>query len=143
MSEPTPRGRWLAVVVVAGVVVVASLVPRPAGGVAVTVGPVGADKLLHAAGYATVAFLLARAFRVRERRPVRVPFALGVAAAAAVALGGGVELLQSAVPGRTASVADAGANLVGAVGGAAAWRAWRRSVSAGDGGHATRSNDRQ
>ncbi|MFC5367880.1 VanZ family protein [Salinirubrum litoreum] len=130
-SEPrdSSRRRWLAV---AGLVTLglvgASLVPpalvfgsSPDGGATTEVlgplGLVGADKWLHGAGYAVLAgTLLPAVSRTdRDRSGLRVVL-LAVAVAAGVGLG--VELLQWPHPGRTASVADATANLVGAALGA-------------------------
>jgi hypothetical protein len=139
-GEPSDssQGRWLAA---AGLVtfglLFASLVSptlvfgsSPNDGVT-TLGPlglVGADKWLHGVGYAVLAgTLVPAASRAdRDRSGLRlVLFAVAVAAG----VGLGVELLQWPHPGRTASLADATANLVGAVLGAgvavAAGR-WRR-----------------
>lgn len=119
---PNPTRAWAAAVACAAVVVAASLVPGAGPGPGTL--PPGGDKLLHAAGYAAVAYLLARAgAAARPTAPTGVALAATVAA---TALGGGVELLQSAVPGRTPSALDAAANLAGAVGGALVWAARRR-----------------
>jgi hypothetical protein len=113
--------------VAVGVVLVGSLVPAPSTGDASLAGPfgVGADKWVHAAGYAVVAGLAAA---TRDRhgvtaspRPV-LRFAAVIAVVAAVAaFGAGVEVAQSFVPGRTTSGADAVANTVGAAVGVASW----------------------
>lgn len=70
------------------------------------------DKLLHAAGYAVLAWLGARGLPATSRTD-----ALGILVAV-VLFGAGVELLQPLV-GRNASVLDAMADLVGAVAGVA------------------------
>lgn len=118
-----PGRRWAAVVGVAGVVGAASLVPlsgSPAGGSPLAVP--GGDKLLHAVGYAAVAYLFARARAADGGTPTAAAL---LAVVVATALGGGVEVLQSVVPGRTPSALDAAANAAGAVGGAFAWLARR------------------
>ena len=106
----TPR-RWrvLAVVSIAAVLA-GSLAPgSTAGGL-----PAGADKLLHAAGYATIALSLAGAQRAETGRTL-----VSIVLAAAL-LGVGVEVVQPTV-GRTASLLDAVANLLGATAGAVGW----------------------
>ncbi|WP_240137617.1 VanZ family protein [Salinigranum salinum] len=98
---------------------VGSLVPAPATTADVAVaGPfgVGADKWLHAAGYAVVAGLAAASRDWRRRA-----LALVVVVVAVATFGAGIEVAQSVVPGRTASSADAVANTVGAVVGVAGW----------------------
>ena len=107
----TPR-RWRVLAVVSIVAVLAgSLAPgSTAGGL-----PAGADKLLHAVGYAVVAVSLAGARRAETARTL-----VSVVLAAAL-LGVGIEVVQPAV-GRTASVLDAVANLLGATAGAVGWR---------------------
>lgn len=100
---------------------VGSLIPFPApdaGGV-VLAGPfgVGADKWVHAAGYAVVAGLAAA-----TRGPRRGLLALVAVIAVVAAVGVGVEVVQSVVPGRTTSTADAVANTVGAAVGVVCWR---------------------
>jgi VanZ family protein len=77
--------------------------------------PAGADKLLHAVGYAVIAVSLAGAQRA-ERGQTLVSIVL-----AAALLGVGVEVVQPTV-GRTASALDAVANLLGATAGAVGWR---------------------
>lgn len=105
--------RRLAVPAVVGVAVVAaSLVPL--GSAAGSAAPVGADKLLHAVGYAAIAATTCRAVRARSARM------LAFVAVGAVALGAGVELLQGVVPTRQPSLGDAVANAVGALVGVAA-----------------------
>jgi VanZ family protein len=98
---------------------VGSLVPAPATTADVAVaGPfgLGADKWLHAAGYAVVAGLAAASRDWRRRA-----LALVVVVVAVAAFGAGIEVAQSVVPGRTTSSADAVANTVGAVVGVAGW----------------------
>jgi VanZ family protein len=81
-----------------------------------------ADKLLHAVGYAALAWLGARAL------PATSPTdALGVLLTV-VAFGAGVELVQPFV-GRSASVLDAVANLIGATAGLVFWRAQATSTA--------------
>nr|WP_303648772.1 VanZ family protein [Haloarchaeobius litoreus] len=108
------------------VVLVASLVDPP-GAATATTGPFGvlaADKWQHGLAYAVLGGLVARALGRRTARAALL--AVGVA----VAVGFGVELLQSFVPWRTASLVDGAANAVGAVVGVAGWQfASKRSPS--------------
>lgn len=104
----TARTRWLVVVGLALVVLVASLVPGGGATLPSPFGVVGADKWLHAAAYAT----LAGAVTFADGRAV-------VGVLAAVAYGALVELLQFGVPYRSASTLDAVANGVGGLIGAA------------------------
>ncbi|CQH60660.1 VanZ family protein [Halobacterium hubeiense] len=106
----TPR-RWrvLAVLSIAAVLA-GSLAPGSTGGGL----PAGADKLLHAVGYATIAVSLSGARRAETGR------ALVSVVLAAALLGVGIEVVQPTV-GRTASVLDAAANLLGASAGAVGW----------------------
>ena len=107
--------QWWAVAAAATLAVVAgSLAP----GQAASGLPAGADKLLHATGYATIAVAVAAALGARTTR------VLVAVATAATLLGAGVELLQPTV-GRTASLADGVANGLGAVVGALAVRVSR------------------
>ncbi|WP_232702895.1 hypothetical protein [Halobacterium wangiae] len=101
--------RWGVATTVALAVVAASLVPASAasGGSL----PGGADKLLHAVGYAALSFSVAVALRARTGR------ALAAVVLVVAALGAGVEVVQPTV-GRTASLLDAAANLGGATAGA-------------------------
>lgn len=100
------------------VVVGASLVPLPEGGPATF-----PDGVFHAVGYAAVAAAVA-ATHPRTRHGLVA--AVVAAVVVATAIGGGVELLQALVPGRTPSVGDAAANTVGAVAGAVLLAARRR-----------------
>jgi len=112
----TVRRRWAAVAVgFAAVVLAASLVPASAGGGSLLAGT---DKLLHAVGYAAVAFAAANAPEAPTDRTL-----VGVVVAVA-AFGAGVEVVQPVV-GRAASLGDAVANLAGAALGALAVRVSR------------------
>jgi VanZ family protein len=129
------RRRWLAVAgLVTLCILVASLLPPglllgpapeaspdPRG----PLGLVDRDKWLHALGYAILAGTLVPAVADQPGRNA-VDRTLVVAVAVAVGVGLGVELLQWPHPARTASFADATANLVGAVAGAAAALVGRR-----------------
>ncbi|MFC7069540.1 VanZ family protein [Halobaculum lipolyticum] len=121
----TDERRRLAVfVAVAATVVAASLLPGPTGPGGEPTGdvaPPGTDLVVHAVGYAAVAFTMARALPPRLRRRDAVGPLAGVIVVAA-ALGTGVELAQGVVPGRDPSVLDAVANAVGAVVGTLWWR---------------------
>ena len=114
MTGPDRRAYRLLASVAVAAAVVASVATPPAGGAGGALVP-HADKALHALGYAMVAFLLAAAWPARSWR------ALALVVVAAVALGGGLELVQSTLPARTADVADAAANAAGALAGAAGW----------------------
>ncbi|SEO41648.1 VanZ like family protein [Halorientalis persicus] len=91
------------------IVLGASVVEPPAGGLTPTgpLGLVGVDKWVHAVGYATLAVLLAYALRATTTRR------LVVVAALAIAYGAGIEVVQSFLPFRAFSLADALANAVG------------------------------
>lgn len=102
------------VAVLALVVLGASLAPIPGSVSTASGGAVGADKLLHAVGYAGLTFAVATA--VSTRNPRR----LAGVVLAVTAFGAGVELVQPFV-GRTASLWDALANLVGSLAGALLW----------------------
>jgi len=124
------RDRRLAIfAAVTGVVVTSSLVPMPAAPhPASSADPVsstpGTDKLVHAVGYAAVAYTLGRALPARVRRGADGPpiaVLLGVVAVA-TAIGAGVEISQGIVPGRDPSALDGVANAVGAVVGVVLWR---------------------
>lgn len=112
--------RSLVVGLVAGAVLVASLLPLGPGTGSEGSLPV-ADKLLHGFGYAVLALSACWARRVVSMR-------IAVAVVAAVALYGGVvELLQFPLATRHASLADARANAAGAVVGAGCWHLYRRA----------------
>ena len=118
MRPPHVASAWrsrrsVTAAVVVAAVVLASLVPLPAGGATFP------DGVVHVVSYAAVAAAVAR-----TRPPTRRT--LVVAVVVATAVGGGVELLQSLVPGRTPSVDDAVANLAGAAVGAALATVLRR-----------------
>ncbi|MFB6090503.1 MAG: VanZ family protein [Halobellus sp.] len=106
---------WILLVLLASVVDPSGLL---AGGGSGAAGP-GVDTWAHLAGYAVLAWVLAAAFGGSERRGALL------AVVVASAVGVGAELLQAPIPTRTASVADAVANAVGAVVGAASRTAWR------------------
>ncbi|WP_435184968.1 VanZ family protein [Halobellus sp. EA9] len=131
MSTATRRPRrlavtWLAIVLLASVVDPSGVLPAQGangsgGGLAI-----GLDTWLHLGAYSVLAWLLAAAFdasgprRGAARLAVVVAFAVGV----------GIEFVQAPLAARTASVADAVANAVGAVIGVAARTAWERAVGA-------------
>ncbi|SFR35555.1 VanZ family protein [Halogeometricum limi] len=114
-----PVACWSLVVVVASVVSPPGSGPAEATPTALpTLLGVGVDKWVHLGAYATTAFLGADALRARDTASV------ALAAVAATALGGGVELVQASIPARSFSVADAVANAVGAALGAGAYSAF-------------------
>jgi VanZ family protein len=111
--------RYALPVAVATVIVLASVVDPAGGGPEVAVGPVGADKFVHAAGYAvlTAALLVAgRPFEGRQRTGAALAVVL------ATAFGAGLEVVQATLPARTFSVGDAAANALGALATALLWR---------------------
>jgi hypothetical protein len=116
-------GRWLPVAGTALALLVAAGLPGGDGTWPQALG-VGVDLWLHAAGYGLLAGTLCRALAGDEpgtaaaERTRRVAV---VAVVLAVGYGGGTELLQTAVPGRTASVVDWAADGLGAAAVAGAW----------------------
>ena len=108
----TPAGWWPAAVV-AGVILIASLVPLSGGGASQS-----PFVLAHLLGYAALAGSLAVATDGVDR-PRRVRL-VGVALAT-VACGALVEAGQTLVPGRTYSTGDVVVNGLGAVVGVAGW----------------------
>ncbi|OYR59427.1 VanZ family protein [Halorubrum halodurans] len=132
--ERTAWDRWRPAASFAALVVVASVVPVPGGGGGGGLGAGGSGGVagvivltdpFHLVGYAVLAALSARATG-RDGR------GLLLAAAVAVAVGFGVELLQTAVPWRTFAWRDALVNAVGAAAGAlvVAARAARGAIGA-------------
>lgn len=122
--------RYALPVAVAAAIVLASVVDPAGGGSRVAVGPVGADKFVHATGYAvlTAALLVAgRPFEGRRRAGAALAVVL------ATALGAGLEVVQATLPARTFSVGDAAANALGALAAALLWRRRNRGRSGGDG----------
>ena len=112
-SDVASAARWVAVAAYA-TVVVASVVGPPAV-LGADVAGVGLDKWAHVAGTAAITVAVAAARRAEGRD-------LLVIAAAVVALGAAIEGVQAPLAHRTASLADAAANGVGAVLGVAGWR---------------------
>lgn len=114
--------RWLAVALVAGVILVASVLPRSTGvappAAPGPVAPVGADKWLHALAYAGLAGALLYAQAVTQRSP---PWALALALAVAVGFGLAVELVQAPLPTRRFELLDVVANGAGAALTVAVW----------------------
>jgi VanZ family protein len=106
----TPRRRWLLVVLVAGVILVASLVPT-GGGTTPTLLGVGLDKWQHLGGYAALAVVLGYALRAGDRPRTET---LVVAFAVTVGYGILIECLQLPLASRAFSVGDMLANGVGA-----------------------------
>lgn len=116
----TSNRRWAIFAAVVTGVVIASLVPLPGGDPERFLFGVGLDKWAHVVGYAVVSSTFARAWRDADSP---APWRVGlVAIAVGFSVGAGVELLQEPLATRTASVADAGANAVGAASGAVLWR---------------------
>lgn len=82
------------------------------------------DKLAHVLEYLPVGALLARWWGARDRRG-GARRALAVVALLGAAFAIADEIHQSFVPGRVADPGDVVADLVGILGGAALWFAWR------------------
>jgi VanZ family protein len=116
------RTRYVLVALVAGVVLVASVVETSGTPSAGPFGIVGMDKWTHALAYAGVTATLAYASIENDR--ARLVLAIGLA----VAFGIGIELVQWPIASRTASVADALADAVGACLLALGWRTFSRYV---------------
>lgn len=116
--------RWWPAVVVAGAILVFSLVPIGGGGAVSSASGdsvlgVGIDKILHVVDYAALALTLLYATRARTAWACFVAFAL------AVAFGGTIELLQIVAPTRQGSLLDVTANALGAAVATLGW--WRLS----------------
>jgi hypothetical protein len=130
MNAPSSGGRHpdlVTLLVVAALVFVGSVFPLPTTGGASDValaGPldVGADKVVHAVSYAVIAGLAVWGTRVRGARADLSRLVAIVLLVAA--FGASIEVIQSVVPGRTASGGDALANTVGAVVGVVAVLGW-------------------
>jgi len=115
--------RWLALTAGAIALVYAAMVPLPGGLAGTAAGPalpqplgIGLDFWLHAAGYGSLAVLLASFVDARSGR------ALALVLVAVAVFGGVTELLQVPIAGRTASVGDVAADVVGAWAALACWR---------------------
>ena len=122
------RLRWLAVALIAGADLLASVVR--ADGVSGALGPfgvVGLDKWLHALGYALLALALAYALAERPTGRVAATVFVGV-----IGFGFGVELLQATIPYRDFSWIDTVANGVGSAIGATTWSILRGQVTTRD-----------
>jgi VanZ family protein len=118
------RVRWALVFAVAVAVLLASVVDT---GGAASWGPFGlvrSDKYVHALGYAGLAVAVAYAMAHRGSDLAVVAVAFSVA----VAYGLGIELLQSGLAHRSASLADAAANATGAALAVGVWRVLVRRV---------------
>jgi len=109
LSAVDRRIRWGVVGLVAGTILLASILP--AGGVGRTAGPlgvVGLDKWFHTVGYTLLAVAIATA--VIERHPRRAGI---IVFAGALGFGIGVEVLQLVLPYREFSWLDVLANGIG------------------------------
>ncbi|EMA49740.1 VanZ family protein [Halococcus morrhuae DSM 1307] len=116
------RVRYALVVLVTGIVLVASVVETSG---TPTVGPfglVGMDKWTHALAYAGVTATLA--YASIENGHARLALAVGLA----IAFGIGIETVQEPIAYRTASVADVLADAIGACLLALGWRTFSRYV---------------
>lgn len=122
--------RYALPVAVAAIVALASVVDPGGGGPRAAVGPVGADKFVHAAGYAVLTTALLAASRPggRGRRTGAT-----VAVVLATAFGAGLEVVQATLPARAFSLGDAAANALGALAAALLWRRRDRGRNGDDG----------
>ncbi|KAB1186699.1 MULTISPECIES: VanZ family protein [Haloferax] len=107
----------LVVVGYALVVLVVSVIPTPPGGLSPSgpLGLVGVDKWVHGIGYAGLS--LGLGFASQARRPAEIRTVVVVASC----YGACIELVQATLPYRSFSLADMGANVVGAVLGGVLW----------------------
>lgn len=83
------------------------------------------DLLVNVIAYVPLGYLLFRLFRV-DKRPAAL--ALGCALITGSALSFAMELTQTALPGRTPSIVDLGANTLGASAGALLALCWQRAA---------------
>ena len=105
-----PWATWVAVLVFFALVALPEA-PQPRA--------LNIDKVRHAAAYALLGALAARAVAGAARRGGT--FAFVVAFFAVLLVGSGTEIIQAFVPGRTADIVDLGADLAGGIFGAAAY----------------------
>jgi len=121
--------RWGIVLVVAVTILYYSVViPPGAGSDGLQTGPFGMlayTTWLHGLAYAGLAVTLAYAL---QDSPWRDRTVLAVGFVVAVVYGGGIELLQGSLAGRTAAVDDLLVNAVGAAVAAVCWRIVTRRV---------------
>lgn len=109
MVTVPPRHRWVAVALVAGAILVVSMIPIP-GSVPADSGGIPTSVLFHFVGYATLAAVFASTRPVRESR-VRANAITFVAAGGYGAL---IECLQYQIPYRSFSYLDMLVNGAGA-----------------------------
>jgi VanZ family protein len=105
-----PWAAWVAVLVLFAVVALPEA-PQPRA--------LNIDKVRHAAAYALLGALAARAMAGAARRGGT--FAFVVAFFTVLAVGAGTEIIQAFVPGRSADVVDLASDLAGGVFGALAY----------------------
>lgn len=127
-SASTPRGGFIKNVVPALVWTVALFFggggPPPPEGPGELIG-IPSDKLLHAVAFLVLAVLSARAVRYELPNRARA-WLVGLAVVVSVAVGVLLEVYQLALPDRSAEVADAVADSIGAVVGGVALLALKR-----------------
>jgi len=111
------RLRWAAVAVAAAGIVVASVSPSTGQAVRGPLGVVGADKYLHALGFAGFALVLAYALARWDPTAAAVAVLVGT-----VAFGLVIELLQLPLAHRSFDWLDLAADAVGATVVAVGWR---------------------
>lgn len=129
--------RWKAVLAVAAVLLVGSVLPsplrrRPA------FSRVGPDKLLHLVGHAVFAVVLADALTAgrRNERDAAV-LSVGISTGYGVVMG----RLQERIPGRAAERADVVAGFLGSMLGVLGWRHGYRTVVPGTGAPGSEPRD--
>jgi VanZ family protein len=118
-----PWAGWVAVLVVFAFVALPEA-PQPR--------VLNIDKVRHAAAYALLGALAARAMAGAVRRGGTLAFV--VAFFAVLLVGAGTEIIQAFVPGRSADIVDLGADLAGGIFGALAylWAFAGRPAETGD-----------
>ena len=120
VAEQSVSTRWLAVVVLAIGILVASVIPVPAATPRTDpTGSIDTTTLLHIAGYATLAaggvVAVAREGWPGDHRSRRVEISAVAGVVTLVALFGvGTEVLQGFIPWRTLAVAEIGLNAASA-----------------------------
>ena len=129
---------------VAGVILIGSLLPLPPSGEKPLVPVSAADTVVHVVSYAVLGYVLTGTLKAETRRVtghrtggttggrLDSPFAVGtLAVVLAAGYGLGVEGLQTLVPGRHFEVTDSLANATGAILGAVVWGVVERYRIAG------------
>jgi VanZ family protein len=118
------KPRWRTVIVLAAVLLIASVVPSPLRRYP-AFDQFGPDKLMHLVGHAGFAAVLADALAT-DRCDTWTAALLAVVASTGYAILTGT--LQRWVPGRESEPADFAAGVIGSIFGALGWRRFERST---------------